>query len=217
MNDSTSPHDLPQWRVWLYFGQDKFVSATQNLEYLRTADGLHHYRDRRDGGYYSVPVEGTVREHFKEKRLSDVYNMASWKNWKLAWGLWGATLVALFLATWICYPANDAAVRAQNDAIGNTLFVTMLIVFIVGIVVLPTGRAMTKAQPTPLPRHTMFLTDAEIDAIRRREQQKQALAGVLLVAYAAHKYHEHSQEHLADLIAEREHHGRGLNGSEWHQ
>lgn len=203
-------HDRPEWQVWVYFGQHKFDEATQRLQFLREQGGLYHYRDTRDGQFYSVPVIERVKTFFKDQRLAQVHNLASRKNWKLAWGFWGATLVALFLAGMASHPT-------QNPDLANVIGMTFIILFIVGGIVLATAQSAAKRRPLPLPQHEMFFTDVEIEQQQARARQQEAIAMFAVAAYAAHKYHQHSQEHLADLIAERQGHGRGLYGSEWHQ
>ena len=209
VEESPHVHDRPEWQVWAFFGEHKFQAATQRLHFLGERNGRYHYRDLRDGEEYSVPNFERVKEYFKEQRLAEVYNAASWKNWKLGWQLWALALGLLFAAMWILHAPN------QPEPV-NTLGVIWFAVFLVGGIALLIGRSGTKRRPRELPEHRMFYTDAELAELQRQQNVKNAIAVAMIAGYAAHKYHQHSQERLAHLIVE-EQQGHGLYGSEWHQ
>jgi hypothetical protein len=205
-------HDRPEWQVWAFFGDAKFHTATQRLHYLGESGGLYLYRDLRDGEEYSVPTFERVKEHFKDQRLAAVHNAASGKNWKLGWQLWGLALVVMLLLMIIV----NKATPVNHAEPMNTLAVIWFTIFLVGGLGLALGRSGSKLRPRALPPHRMFFTDEELAQMQRQQNTRDAIALAVVAGYAAHKYHEHSQDRLAHKIAEEER-GHGLHGSEWHQ
>lgn len=202
--------DQPEWKVWLYFGAAKYTEAVRRLRYTGTDGNLYHYEDRRDGKRYSAPHIERVLSHFQEAKAAEKHNAVNRKRWMIAWASWVVTLVVLFIAGMSCDPTH-------NPDVANAIGMTMIILFFVGAPVMGIAQSALKRRPRELPTHTMFYTDAELEEQARAERQKQILLAGITAAYLAHKYHEHSQERLADMIVERQNRGHGLNGSEWHQ
>jgi hypothetical protein len=198
-------HDRPEWQVWAFFGDRKFEEATRRLHYLGERGGLYHYRDLRDSFEYSIPTFDRVKEYRKEQRLADVHNAASAKNWKFGWLLWGIALVVIFLIMLIVYKATPVNDQHVLDNIAAVWFA----VFLVGSLGLMIGRAGSKRHARPLPAHEMWYTDEELAQRQQQQNVKDAIAVAMVAGYAAHKYHQHSQEHLADLIVERQ------RGDDW--
>ena len=205
-------HDRPEWQVWAFFGDRKFEEATRRLHYLGEHSGLYHYRDLRDGVEHSVPTFDRVKEYRKEQRLAAVHNAASAKNWRLGWQLWGLALAVMLLVMVIVYKATPV----NHQEVLDTMGVMWFAVFFVGGIGLALGRSGSKRRARELPPHQMFYTDEELAEMRRQQNTRDAIAVAMVAGYAAHKYHQHSQERLAHLIGEEDR-GHGLYGSEWHQ
>lgn len=196
--------DLPEWKVWLYFGADKYVQASHRLRYTGMADNLYHYEDLRDGRRYSLPLIERVHEHFREVKQANKHNGVMGQRWRIIWLSWAATLVLLFVIGMNSHPT-------QNPNFANVLGMTMIILFIVGAPVLGIAHSASKRRVRPLPPHVMWYTDAELAEQERQQQMKDMLIAGATAAYLAHKYHQHSQERLADLIVEKQQHPRGWN------
>jgi hypothetical protein len=205
-------HDRPEWQVWAFFGNRKFEEATRRLHYQGERGGLYHYSDLRDGFEYSVPTFERVKAYRKEQRQAEVHNVASAKLWKFGWLLWGIALAVILFAMIVVYKLT----QVNHQHVLDNMAVVWFAVFFVGGLGLVIGRSGSKRRARELPPHQMFYTDEELAEMQRRQNVKDAIAVAMVAGYAAHKYHEHSQERLAHLIAEEER-GHGLYGSEWHQ
>lgn len=199
-------HDRPEWQVWAFFGEHKFIEATRHLQFIEERDGLYHYRDLRDGSKYTLPNFDRVKEHFKDKRLSDVVNASALKGWKMAWGFWVVTEVILF---WVAVSLDSSRYHDHHQAVESlgTIFMILLLAVAPVMILIQLG---SKRRPRPLPPHTMWFTDQELEDMRRRQMAEEAFAAVVVAGYAAHEYHKHSQKRLAHFIAE------DLRGDGWH-
>jgi hypothetical protein len=195
--------DQPEWKAWLYFGAAKYTEAVRRLRYTGMADNLYHYEDRRDGQRYSLPLIERVQSHFREAKQANKHNNVVRRRWKTVWLSWAATLVLLFIIGVKSHPT-------ENPNLANVIGMTMIILLVVGAPVIGIAHSASKRRPRPLPSHVMWYTDAELAEMERKQRQKDILIAGATAAYVAHKYHQHSQERLADLIVERQ------NAHDWH-
>jgi hypothetical protein len=197
--DPVSPRNRPEWRVWSYFGAEKAAEAARVLEFEGERDGLFHYRDWRDNERYTLPVIAKLDRFRKEQTAANHENQLRWPRWRRIGGLWALATVVLFIwSTTMVDTGSD-----DNRNTGMLLLKLSIVSIVAGPMIIGAIIVVGRVEPTPLPAHRMFYTDAEIEQAERDRQRQQAMAAVATTAYFAHKYVQHQRHELAKDIAKQ--------------